>query len=107
MRVRMKERLMSTWWTPTKLEPPLIEEVLAAVGLSTAAAGEDSFGCDYRIIAIVAGGRAEAEEGAADWRTDDPWLARACGHGGVEVKRCGAGEEPAFLSKARTGHAGV
>ncbi|WP_432087535.1 hypothetical protein [Streptomyces sp. bgisy095] len=64
----------------------------------------DSFGHDYRLLAEVAEGRAEAEKGTSDWRTAYPWLARATGEDCRTVEGFEFGYGPAhFLTPDEVG----
>ncbi|MFF3373545.1 hypothetical protein ACFYXF_11420 [Streptomyces sp. NPDC002680] len=83
---------MSMWLKLTKLEPSLLKSALEEFRRTG-----DSFGCDYRLLSAVAEGRAEVEEGTADWTKAYPWLARSTGHGCVVIEEHRFGYGPAFI----------
>ncbi|WP_157968562.1 hypothetical protein [Streptomyces geranii] len=81
-----------------RIGPALLEAMREAVRPTPGLVGDLSFhGYDYRVLDAVAEGRAEAEEGTADWRTAYPWLARATGHGCATVEGYEFGYGPAFV----------
>ncbi|WTW95096.1 YfbM family protein [Streptomycetaceae bacterium NBC_01309] len=93
---------MSMWLTLAKIDPALLPDVRSNPDLLDDLLNGDhpedeTHGEDYRTIDHIAEGRAEVEEGAADWREAYPWLGRATGHGSEEIEGDDFGYGPAFV----------
>ncbi|MEU8134126.1 hypothetical protein [Streptodolium elevatio] len=75
--------------------PDLVDDLLDG-----AHPADETHGEDYRAVDQIAEGRADVEEGAADWREAYPWLGKATGEGGGEIDGTDFGYGPAFLLDA-------
>ncbi|MEU0933032.1 hypothetical protein [Embleya sp. NPDC005971] len=95
---------MSSWLTLVKIEPALLGElreradpVGELLGTRGRGGDGDAHGEDYRSLCGVAEGRAEVEEGTADWTAVYPALARAVGDGGGAGEVLDPGDGTAFV----------
>ncbi|WP_271222301.1 hypothetical protein [Streptosporangium carneum] len=83
-----------------RTDPALIGAILFDGGRPSAGSlrENDVFGDDYRTLAAVAEGRAEAEHQTTRWGRCYPWLAAATGEDGEnDVEGCEFGYGPVFV----------
>ncbi|MDI2127562.1 hypothetical protein [Yinghuangia seranimata] len=90
---------MSIWLTLVKLDPAAADEARtrpeSVAGLLDGTAGRHAE--DYRALGDIAEGRAETEEGTADWTRAYPALAAATGTDRPLVEGSDNGYGPAFV----------